>query len=356
MRFGLVLKWHSPMDAMSSSSVAGIDELVGQIQVAERVGFTSVWLLEHDVVRGDVPAAWPQELISRIAMVTRTIRIGHRLWSSDGRQDDPVAAAERASALDLLCDGRLEIDCSPMAMPAAALSIGRSEDSRPHPAEAERQLRAVVAAWSDGGLGQQNGFFELPDQAAIAKPLQRPHPPLWVSVKDTSDWVLAGKLGMGVLASAPPDTALQSRIDTHRHAASESARRTGASRQIAVSTLAICSSGNEQDPATMYQPGRWPRRRDRLSNGSVATLAAERPRRSTSHQPVLCDDVSQAGEALARMGLLIGNSEQCTEVATAYAKIGVDRLLCHFPSRAGNHAKTTEAITRFGNAVMAAFA
>jgi hypothetical protein len=56
------------------------------------------------------------------------------------------------------------------------------------------------------------------------------------------------------------------------------------------------------------------------------------------------------------MGLLIGNSEQCTEVATAYAKIGVDRLLCHFPSRAGNHAKTTEAITRFGNAVIAAFA
>jgi alkanesulfonate monooxygenase SsuD/methylene tetrahydromethanopterin reductase-like flavin-dependent oxidoreductase (luciferase family) len=351
MRFGLVLNWHRPVDAMPRSNVADIDELVEQIQVAERLGFTSAWPLEHDVARGDVPATWPHELMSRIATATRTIRVGHRLWPSDDCQDGPLHIAERAAALDLLCEGRLEIDCSPWATVDRVASIGPAWESQLQPEETERRLRMVVAAWSDGGLGQRDSFFDLPEQAAIAKPLQRPHPPLWMSANDTSDWILAGKLGMGVLASAPPNTALQSRIDAHRHALAGSAGGANANRQVAVSALAICSA-TEGRATAMHQLGRWPRGHDRPSSGRVET-PARRLRRST--RQLVVGDGSRSGQALAGMGLLIGSSERCIEVATAYAKIGVDRLLCHFPFR-GNHAETTEAIMRFGDDVIAAFA
>lgn len=340
MQFGLVLNWHMPVGDSAGSDVPCFDGVVEQISLAEELGFTSVWPFEHDLVRGDVPAPWPQELMSKIAAATRTIRIGHRLRSTRGCPDSSLRAAEQAAVLDVLCEGRLEIDCSASAVPAEATD--GNLDSECRRGARERALRLVLDAWTCPRLGQSGAFFELSDHAAMAKPLQRPHPPLWMSVNDTSEWELAGHLGVGVVVSAPPNTALQSRIDTYRHAVGRSARGATAGDQIAVSTLAIGGSD-----AGAYQAARWPRR---------AGLPSRPVCRTVHDQSALGEHRHPANEALARTGLLIGDAERCIEAARAYAKVGVNRLLCHFPVPGGSHAAITDAVTRFGQDVIPAFA
>jgi alkanesulfonate monooxygenase SsuD/methylene tetrahydromethanopterin reductase-like flavin-dependent oxidoreductase (luciferase family) len=349
MQFGLVLNWHMPMGDSAGPDVPCFDGVVEQISLAEKLGFTSVWPFEHDLVRGDVPAPWPQELMSKIAAATRTIRIGHRLRPTHGCAGSSLRAAEQAAVLDLLCEGRLEIDCSASAVPAEAVD-GSFETERRWGAR-ERALRMVLDAWTSPVLGQNGAFFELPDYAAIAKPLQRPHPPLWMSANNSAEWELAGQLGVGVVVSAPPSTALQSRIDTYRHAVGRSARGATAGDQIAVTTLAIGGSD-----VSAYQAARWPRRDRRSPDGLAAAAESGLARRTVIDQSAPGEYRNRGNDALARTGLLIGDAERCIESARAYARVGVNRLLCHFPVLGGSHAAITEAVTRFGQDVIPAFA
>jgi alkanesulfonate monooxygenase SsuD/methylene tetrahydromethanopterin reductase-like flavin-dependent oxidoreductase (luciferase family) len=331
MQFGLVLHWHMPVGDSAGFDVPSFDGVVEQISLAETLGFTSVWPFERDLVRGDVPAPWPQELMSKIAAATRTIRIGHRLRPTHGSAGSSLRAAEHAAVLDLMCQGRLEIDCSAGAVAAEAVDGDFGTECRWDARECA--LRMVLDAWTSPVLGQNGAFFELPDYAAIAKPLQRPHPPLWMSATNSAEWELAGQLGVGVVVTAPPGTALQSRIDTYRHTVGRSAHGAAAGDQIAVSTLAIGGSD-----ASAYQAARWPRRDRRPSDQS---LPGERSNRSN--------------DALARTGLLVGDAERCIETARAYAKVGVNRLLCHLPVLGGSHSATMDALTRFGQDVVTAF-
>jgi alkanesulfonate monooxygenase SsuD/methylene tetrahydromethanopterin reductase-like flavin-dependent oxidoreductase (luciferase family) len=347
MQFGLVLNWHMPVGDSASADFLGFDGVVEQIGLAEALGFTSVWPFEHDLVRGDGPAPWPRELMSKIAAATRTIRIGHRLRPTRGSAGSSLRAAEQAALLDMLCEGRLEIDCSASVVPAEAVDGGLGSECRW--SATERALRMVLDAWASPVLGHNGAFFELPDYAAIAKPLQRPHPPLWMSVNKTSEWDLAGQLGLGVVVSAPPGTALQSRIDAYRHAVGRSGRGATAGDQIAVSTLAIGGSD-----VSAYKAARWPRRDRQPSGGLTAAAATRLARRTVIDQSA--ERRNDGDEALARTGLLIGDAERCIEAALAYARVGVNQLLCHFPVVGGTHAAITDAVTRFGQDVIPAFA
>jgi alkanesulfonate monooxygenase SsuD/methylene tetrahydromethanopterin reductase-like flavin-dependent oxidoreductase (luciferase family) len=354
MQFGLVLNWHTPADASAGSGIHDFDAVVEQIRLAERLGFTSVWPFKHDQIRGDVPAPWPQELMSKIAAATQTIRIGHRLSPTHGYDNSPLRAAEQAAAMDLLCGGRLEIDCS-ASVAQAGEPVDRDLESRCDWGTREHALQLVMKAWSQPVLGQRGTFFDLPDYAAIAKPLQRPHPPLWMSVNDAPEWALAGKLGVGVVASAPPGTALQSRLGAYRHAVCRSAPGTGAGDQIAVSTLAICSAPGGSG-VSAYQAARWPPRQRPSTDEVIAGAPTRRAPRTAIDQPVPDGNRIRGGDALARAGLLIGDPERCIEAARAYAKVGVNRLLCHFPVQGAAHAAITDAMTRFAYDVIPAFA
>jgi hypothetical protein len=250
MQFGLVLNWHMPTGASAGLEIPNFDTVVEQIRLAEGLGFTSVWPMRHDQVRGGVPATWPQELMTKIAAATQTIRIGHRLGPTHRHDKGPLDAAEQVAALDLLCCGRLEIDCSASA------------------------ARAVDA------------------------------------------------------------------VDPDR----ESTLGTRAGDQIAVNTMVICSATGGTD-FSPFQAVRWPCRR----RPATEDLIAAAPARTTPHtafdRPAPSSDPIRGGDAT-----------RCVEAVRAYEKVGVNRLLCHFPVRGGAYACITDAMTRFAHGVIPALA
>lgn len=104
---------------------------------------------------------------------------------------------------------------------------------------------------------------------------------------------------------------------------------------------------------------RWKHGPSRSSAGRAARRQPTGPARPTRGGDAIwagAERGNHGDDAFARTGLLIGDAERCIEAALAYARVGVNQLLCHFPVVVGTHAAITDAVTRFGQDVIPAFA
>src|ERR1700741_1749670 len=82
--------------------------MMEQIRLAEKLGFPSVWSVEHRFLENFSHASAPEVLLSWIAAQTSTIRIGHGVRLLPYPYNHPIRAAEQAATLALLSQGRLE--------------------------------------------------------------------------------------------------------------------------------------------------------------------------------------------------------------------------------------------------------
>src|SRR5258705_11398569 len=130
-------------------------QMMEQVRLAEELGFTSVWSVEHHFLESFSHASAPEVLLSWIAAQTSTIRVGHGVRLLPYPYNHPIRAAEQAATLDLLSQGRVEFGSGRSATaaerggfgidPAETRDIWRKspEDIRsdwPHPAaQAPRQ-------------------------------------------------------------------------------------------------------------------------------------------------------------------------------------------------------------------------
>ncbi len=144
---------------------------------AEALGFESAWVVDH--LFGALPALDPVECLAWAAGVTERIRLGTAVLLTATRS--PVHLAKSLASLDVLSGGRLEV------------GVGLGDNTRIYPAfgiTAERRvarfgegLRLVRALWTEPRVTFQGEFWRLEDAALEPKPVQRPHPPLWIGAR-----------------------------------------------------------------------------------------------------------------------------------------------------------------------------
>jgi len=164
-------------------------ELARQAQLAESWGYRSFWLPENHFGEGAIPE--PLMLLGAVAAATRTIRLGTTSYLLTLRH--PLQAAEQVAVLDQLSDGRVILGVGRGYQPALfdAFSVARAE-KRTIFAEC---LTAMRAAWSGATLENADGVSVWP------RPVQQPHPPIWVAAFGPKALAQAGMLGLPYLAS-----------------------------------------------------------------------------------------------------------------------------------------------------------
>ena len=113
----------------------------------------------------------------------------------------PARVAERIAALDLVSDGRVEFGTGESA---SILELGGYRvtvaDKRAAWREAlEQCLNMLVMAPYPGFEGK---YFSMPCRNVVPKPLQKPHPPVWVACSNRETIKLAAQLGIGALTFA----------------------------------------------------------------------------------------------------------------------------------------------------------
>jgi alkanesulfonate monooxygenase SsuD/methylene tetrahydromethanopterin reductase-like flavin-dependent oxidoreductase (luciferase family) len=165
------------------------DELSRQAELAEQWGYESFWLPENHFGEGAIPE--PMMLLSAVAGATRKIRLGTTSYLLPLRH--PLQAAEQVAVLDQLSGGRVILGVGRGYQPALfdAFNVVRA-DKREIFADC---LATMRRAWSGEAVGADAQVSLWP------RPVQRPHPPIWVAAFGPKALRQAGTLGLPYLAS-----------------------------------------------------------------------------------------------------------------------------------------------------------
>ena len=181
MKFGIIYELCRPLpfDGFLSEEDT-FWQAVEQIVLAEAVGFDVVWAVEHHFLEGYSLSSAPEVFLAAVAQHTTRIRIGHAVRLLPPPFNHPVRSAEMAATLDIMSRGRLEMGMGRSITEEELGGFGvATEDSRPM---LDEVMPEIVKMWTtDEYPGYSGRHFSMPPRKVLPKPLQQPHPPLWMA-------------------------------------------------------------------------------------------------------------------------------------------------------------------------------
>jgi len=172
----------------------GTAEAVTKVaQRAEALGYSSLWTIERllypvnpqrpypGTPDGHLPEIYKQVLdpldaLTYAAALTKRIRLGTSVL--DMPYHNPVVLARRLTTIDVLSNGRLSV----------GLGLGWSKDEMDatnaditkRGALADEFLPLLKAIWTTNPVEFHGKFFNVPKSYIDLKPVQKPHPPIYM--------------------------------------------------------------------------------------------------------------------------------------------------------------------------------
>ncbi|NNG88646.1 MULTISPECIES: LLM class flavin-dependent oxidoreductase [Streptomyces] len=171
-------------------------DCVEQAVYAEEMGFDRVWAVEHHSLTQYAHMSASEIFLTWVAARTQRIRIGHGVVTMPFGYQHPVRVAERAAMLDVLSGGRVDIGAGRGATRQEMSMYGvRAEDTYP---QMEEALRIFSNAWREPSF-EWHGSLDIGPGAILPRPVQAPHPPLFMACSKHDTLKLAAELGIGAL-------------------------------------------------------------------------------------------------------------------------------------------------------------
>lgn len=197
-------------------------ECLEQAVLAEAMGFDRIWAVEHHCLEEYAHMSAPEIFLSYVAARTSRIRIGHGVVCVPFKYNHPIRVAERTAMLDILSRGRVDVGVGRGATKQETEAFGiEAHETQP---QLEETLRMLPHLWNDELFEWDSDLIRVPPRPILPKPVQQPHPPLYVACTKSETLELAGRMGVGALAlgfAGPED--IKQKNDIYR--AASAARR-----------------------------------------------------------------------------------------------------------------------------------
>ncbi len=174
-----------------------LHDCVEQAVLAEEAGFDRVWAVEHHSLRWYAHMSAPEVFLSYVAARTSRIRLGHGVVCLPFGFNHPVRVAERAAMLDVLSGGRLDLGAGRGATRQETSLCGVDPDRTR--AELDESLRIIARAWQADELEWHGELLDIPPHPILPRPVQEPHPPLFLACSRRDTLALAAEYGVGAL-------------------------------------------------------------------------------------------------------------------------------------------------------------
>lgn len=357
--FGLIYEVVvDPPTRQNETAVFGA--LVEQVKTADRVGFHSVWHVEHHFLKGFSHSTNNDVLLGAYAAATERIRIGYGVKLLPFNFNHPVRAAEAVATLDQISGGRCEFGTgrgiSRDELEGMAVDPHRTRD------EWRESLDMIVKCWEDEQFSWNSDRFQIPPRDVIPKPVQQPHPPLWMAGTSYDSHTLAGELGLGLLSFQllTPLDDLAHRIELYRQGIARCTDPIGkfVNDRAAAFTPVYCG---ESDEEAREVAGRAVEKYvlDTLEIvGRMATWVAGKDIPSLQYlQKTTSVDLSQVNFdfLLANDMCVVGDPDTCIGKLKKYQELGIDLFLGNFQGAGVPLDKVQASIERFGREVIPAF-
>ena len=215
VQFGIFFELSTPRPFGAGVERQVYHHALEQARLADDLGFDWVWAVEHHFLEEYSHCSAPEVVLSAVAAQTRQIRVGHGAVVCVPEMNHPIRVAERAAALDIISDGRLEFGT---ARSSTWTELG---GFRVDPDDTKKTwdefVRVLPRMWADEPFGYEGGCFSMPERNVLPKPVQKPHPPMWVTVTSPGTELDAAERGLGCLGVAATSYAEQERRTREYH-------------------------------------------------------------------------------------------------------------------------------------------
>ncbi len=197
MKFGIFYEHSVQKPWTRQSELRAYHQALEQIELADELGFDQVWEVEHHFLEEYSHSSAPEVFLAAAAARTKRIRIGQGISVCLPPMNHPVRIAERAAALDLISNGRLEFGTGRSATWAEVGGFGIDPDYTKE--MWDEVIRAIPKMWTEEEFEWNGKYFKMPPRNVLPKPIQDPHPPMWVAVSSPETAVQAAERGIGML-------------------------------------------------------------------------------------------------------------------------------------------------------------
>jgi len=195
MKFGIFYELQLPRPWQPGDEHRLYQNALQQIELADRLGYDHAWQVEHHFLEEYSHSPSPETFLAAASQRTKNIRLGHGIYQLT--TNHPARIAERTASLDLLSNGRVELGMGESASITELEPFGVNMDNKRE--IFEEAVRALIPMFKDGPSEHHGKYFDMPLRMVIPKPLQKPHPPLWVACSQLETLAKVGEWGMGAL-------------------------------------------------------------------------------------------------------------------------------------------------------------
>ncbi len=350
MKVGLFFEIQVPKPWRPGDERSAFMHALAQAEAADIAGFDTIWCVEHHFLEEYSHLSAPEIFLAACSQRTERIRLGHGIMHVVPQINHPVRIAERLSTLDVLSNGRVEFGAGESSSIPELAGFGIAPCDKRN--AAREGLEAVVRCMTETPFaGMQGRFVDVPPRNVVPKPVQVPHPPIWMACSKRERIIEAAELGVGALAFAflSPDEA-RAWVRAYEHALLQSCRPIGAvvNPRVACTIPAFV----HEDAAEAQRRGErgarfWQYSLDHYYSGRArhtpgetslgpTFMAAERDRTSTHR--------STAG--------IFGTPAEAIATLRGFEAAGVDEIILVVSAGDTEHAHVLECIALIGREVL----
>jgi alkanesulfonate monooxygenase SsuD/methylene tetrahydromethanopterin reductase-like flavin-dependent oxidoreductase (luciferase family) len=195
MKFGIFYELQIPRPWEPHTEWQLHHNALDQLELADELGYDYAWEVEHHFLEEYSHSPAPEVFLGAASQRTKNIRLAHGIIQLT--TNDPCRVVERVSTLDLLSNGRVEFGMGESASVTELEPFGIDFDDKRE--IWEEAVKCVIPMFGTEPDSFKGKYFNFPERLVVPKPMQRPHPPLWVACSQLPTIQMAGERGLGAL-------------------------------------------------------------------------------------------------------------------------------------------------------------
>lgn len=323
------------------------DEFIALCEIADRGGMHAIWTGEHHGMDFTI-APNPFVSLADLARRTRNVRLGTGtviapFWH-------PIKLAGEAAMTDIIADGRLDVGIARGAYSFEYERLFPGLDAWGAGQRMRELVPAIKGIWA-GDYAHDGEFWKFPATTSAPKPLQQPHPPLWVAARDPNshEFAVANGCNVQVTPLWNGDAEISSLMDRFNAACAKASDLSRPKIMLLLHTYVgsddadVAQAANELSVYYNYFFA-WFKNERPIRQGLIETLSAEDMAANQNLSP-----------EVMRSNLPVGTADEVVARLKVYEELGYDEYSLWIDSGMTFERKKA-SLERFIADVMPAFA